>query len=393
MIINNVSVIDKKDCTGCGVCHDVCSFQAIEFREDEEGFLYPSIDKNRCTNCGKCLKKCQINYDEDTSTQKLCYIAYNKNDVESEKSTSGGVFPLITKYVLEKKGYICGAIIRNNDIFHIISNDNNDLQLMQGSKYGQSNLKNIYNEIKDKLNRNILCLFSGTPCQVNGLKIFLGKEYDNLICVDIVCHGVPNNKLLKDDLSHYGTKYNVLSFREKTKNNGTLYRMQLKDTENNTIKKVYSTDSLYFNAFMNSVSLRESCYRCKFAKMSRVGDVTLGDSAYSKNYSQLDPSKIVSLVLINNAKGNKVWKQISCDINYFEGDFEKEIRENKQLNRPSLRPNLRDEFYKDYYEKDYVSVCSKYKKKITSVSKIKRYVKSFIPIKYKLFIKKKLRRK
>ena len=197
--MENISKLNKNNCTGCRMCEQICPVNAIKMIENKEGFIEPVIDKTKCINCGLCSKRCpQLNEIKREDYKMEVYAAKNKNIEEQKSSSSGGVFSVLANYVLENNGIVFGCAFNDNLIAeHIGIEDKNELYKLRGSKYVQSNTKNTFKDVKENLENSRMVLYSGTPCQIAGLKQFLGKEYDNLYTVDLVCHGVPSPKLFK----------------------------------------------------------------------------------------------------------------------------------------------------------------------------------------------------
>ena len=220
--INNIDILNKHyKCCGCRACEQVCPKNAIKIIENEEGFWEPKVDYKLCVNCGICTKTCpQLNRREENNFSQLAYAVKNKNLEERKMSSSGGVFSLLAKYVLEKKGSVYGVAFNSNlEAEHIRITSPNDLYKLRGSKYVQSNTNNSYSKVKKDLENNLLVLYSGTSCQIEGLKRYLNKEYENLFTIDLVCHGVPSQKLFKKYLNYLEEKYNskVIDYKFRAK--------------------------------------------------------------------------------------------------------------------------------------------------------------------------------
>lgn len=308
------TVAKTKNCTGCGACFNACPTKAIEMRADAEGFLFPCINEEQCTNCGLCLKICPAEHPLYEHLEKpACYAAAAEDELRSQCS-SGAVFPLLAEVFLQRGGYVSGAAFdENNHVCHIVTNDVEGLQKMQGSKYVQSNTGHCFSEIKKLLKENKSVLFSGTPCQVAGLRAFLQKDYENLLTVDIVCHGAPSplvfEKYTEDLLNKEDEKVLAVNFRDK-KNGWESYCLTVK-----TNYDTYSTSrlkNLFIRAFLENLILRKSCAQCPFARFPRQGDITLGDFWKVEKFSaKLNDGRGTSLVLINSAKGKKYFNDIS----------------------------------------------------------------------------------
>lgn len=388
---NTIKVVLKTECCGCGACVQKCPKNAIKMKEDIEGFLYPEIDTKKCINCGLCKKICPaINYKiDDIQNFPKAYAVKNKNMKDILKSSSGGVFILLAKYVINKQGIVYGAAYdENNNVNHIAIDKEEDLIKLQGSKYVQSNINTIYNDVKKNLNAKKLVLFSGTPCQIKGLKNFLMKDFINLLTCDIVCHGVPSQKLFKVYLSYlekkYGKKIKNYDFRNKEKKGwGLIAKITFID---NSVKYINSDFDPYYSNFLNCNTYRESCYNCKFATTKRDSDITLADywgilSIHNEFYDE----KGVSLILVNSYKGEELIKQIKNNICIIKTDLNYAITRNKNLKQPSIRPEKRSRIYKNINilsNDDFIKNNLQYK--VT----IKKIIKILVPNKLKKYIMK-----
>ena len=319
--MNNINGVleEKNKCFGCRACVNICPVNAISMQEDEEGFFYPVVNTEKCTNCGLCKKSCpSLNksdvYNENTKEPE-CY-ALMADDETRLVSSSGGAFSLFADWILEQGGYVCGVAFVEQKVQHIIINNKDDMYKLRGSKYVQSDTNTVYKEIKTLLIQNKLVLFTGTPCQVAGLNTYLGKKYDNLYTIDLICHGVPPQKvfdmyldetLQKDDIFEHA------NFRDK-KAGWTVYL-----TTTTTTGKRYYADSLhndmYLQAFLNNMCLRPSCGTCPYTSTQREADITIGDFwAIERFDKSLNDNKGTSVVLLNNTKGQDILRKIQDKI-------------------------------------------------------------------------------
>ena len=300
----NISqIIDN--CTGCAACFNICPSNAIEMEENKEGFLEPIIVQEKCTNCGLCKKVCPVLNLKYLNNVPDCY-AYMADDKIRLKSSSGGAFFVLANEFIKNGDYVSGAIwTKDWKVKHIVSKNFEDIEKMQKSKYSQSEIGTIYKEIKTLLEGNKKVLFTGTPCQIAGLKSYLRKEYDNLFCVDIVCHGVPSPKVLKKYLNeNYDiAKIRNIDFKDKTING---WGSNLKiDCENNTLACRYDKNSFYC-LFSKLVINRLACSSCIFSKIPRQGDMTIGD--FWGIQKKFNDELGTSLLLVNNSKGEYLLK-------------------------------------------------------------------------------------
>lgn len=381
----------KKDCTGCRACEQKCPKNAIQMVEDEEGFLYPKVDKEKCINCGICKNICpQINnVKNDKEKNTIIYGIKPKNDDASKKSTSGGIAYLISKKIIQENGIVVGCAYDNEmNANHICVENVEDLEKIRGSKYVTSNTNSTFTQIKESLNQGKKVFFTGCPCQVAGLKKYLGKDYENLITADIVCHGVPSQKIFKKYLNwleeKIGDKIINYTFRNKEKVGWGLGFCAKIDTKNKTIYKNADFDP-YYTAFLNGKIYRECCYSCKYANVNRIGDITLADfwgiEKFDKN--MYTPNG-VSLVFANNEKGKNIIENISENIEIKEYTQDQATKYNLNLVQPTKRPEDRDIIYKQLDEINFDEYSKKY---LLPKNKVKIIIKNLIPKKIKLLYK------
>lgn len=389
--MKNINELDKNNCTGCRMCEQICPVKAIEMVENKEGFIEPKVNEEKCINCGLCFKRCpQLNDVKNNRLDEIkVYAAKNKNIEEQKESSSGGIFSILANYVLENNGIVYGCAFNSNLIAEQISIESKEeLYKLRGSKYVQSNTQNTFTEAKKDLENNRLVLYSGTPCQIAGLKAFLNKDYDNLITVDLVCHGVPSPKLFKKYLEYLEKKYKSrvinYEFRNKEKNGWGLTSKVVFDNG----KKIYINANLdaYYKSFLKSYTYREVCYNCKYANSNRISDITLADYwGIQKQIPEFYDKQGISAMLINTKKGFEFFKQLKQNMIAKESNIYSVIKENHNLEYPSERVNLRENVYQNIDEKkfeNYIKEDLKYKKEL------KDQIKKFIPTNIKKIIKK-----
>lgn len=328
-------VLDKKeDCCGCEACLNICPVKCITMEYDEEGFRYPKIDKSRCINCHLCEKICPINskYKSDNKSY-LVFGATNKNIKNLKNSTSGGVFFELGKLIIEKyNGVVFGVKFTGKDnAIYDYAEDISKLKEFMGSKYVQAKVGNMYKIAKDFLDSGRVVLFSGTPCQISGLYSFLGKRYDNLYTVDLVCEGVPSEKILNVFKKHYEKKYHseIVDIKFRNKRFGWKYSGFLIVFANN--KKVYipRIEISYMNIMYGFLDMRPSCYNCHFRELNSGSDFKLADF-WEVNNSQNSQYDFygVSHLLINNSKAKELFDNIKDKFWLYESS----IKEIKNLN-------------------------------------------------------------
>lgn len=378
-----MDIITNK-CTGCGMCEKLCPKNAISLRENKEGFLEPFIDNKKCINCGLCKKRCPQNSDVELEKYKQKVYAVNSKNKEIIKnSSSGGIFGVIANYVLENGGLVCGAAYDDNLVVkHIFIDNTEKLTKIQESKYVQSNTLFTFSECKKYLENNKKVLYCGTPCQIAGLKKYLNKDYDNLITIDLICHGVTSPLLFKKYIDYLEKKYKdkiqEYHFRTKDKNGWSL--------ENKIVfknKQIYNSCKLdkYYTAFLSGNYYREACYECKYANDRRIGDITIGDfwgiELFHKDFTNYKDG--VSAVIINSKKGQQIFNSIKKNINYVESSIDKVKKKNHNLNMPTIRQNCRNDVYKNIHNENYI-------KKELKIP-FKNVLKSFIPSSIKDSIK------
>ncbi|MBP3749799.1 MAG: polysaccharide pyruvyl transferase family protein [Ruminobacter sp.] len=299
-------------CTGCSACASICPTGAIKMSVDREGFYAPVFNKELCTNCKLCTKVCPIKECHFNNAADTAYAVMIKDEKIRLSCSSGGVAYALSKYVIDNDGYVCGCINQNFETFHeIISKDNLYLfDKLKGSKYVQSDIRDVFKRIKILLRDKKLVLFIGTGCQVAGLKNYLIKPYANLITVDFICHGVPSPKVLTDYCDMLKQKYysaTTYSTRDKVDGWQGHHEFNLFDDNGENIFRENGKFNLYIRSFLANYINRKSCSRCKFAQVQRVSDITVGDFWKIRKYNKkFDDKKGTSLVLCNSEAGQKI---------------------------------------------------------------------------------------
>lgn len=362
-----ISVFDKKEnCCGCTACKSICPTKAIKMFSNEEGFLYPQIDQSLCIDCGLCRKVCPFINQVDTSenySEPIVYAVKHKNNNIRKTSTSGGVYTAISDYSLKNSGSVYGAKFDDNfNVIHSKATTHEGREKFKGSKYVQSDLKDIFKDIQYELNNGKDVLFTGTGCQAAGLKNFLNKTHtksEKLIVNDIICHGTPSPLLWKDYLNFIQVDNKLVdySFRYKEKGwRGYNVKAQFENgkVEINTLRLKSFTV-----LFGSDMALRPSCYNCPFANIKRPSDIMIGDFwGIEKTIPEIDDNKGISLVLISTPKGKAVYDKIRGELEDWESDIKACLQPN--LIKPTKMPDKREEFWHDYFEKGFDFVAKKY---------------------------------
>lgn len=363
-----IRLCSEDECNGCEACANICPHMAISMKPDIRGFIHPFIDEEKCVGCGLCKKVCSIeNLTTHRNPVRAVYAAWNRNQDIRLASSSGGIFTLLADNVLKAKGVVYGAALMDDSVQHIRIDSRDGISELRGSKYVQSRMSETYKHIRDDLKNGKQVLFSGTPCQVSGLRNYLGEEYTNLICIDIICHGVPSPMVFKDYLAWLRKKQNSqvrsLSFRYK-KPGWTVFSMKA-DYENGAsyINSKFRDPYLYFfSSGGGDLTLRDSCHQCQFTSPERTGDITLGDfwQYDAEKLSQRGSEKGVSLVLINTGKGEAVFEEIKELICFEESTVALAHKSNQSLSKPWPKPKIKDQFWDDYFELGFAGVADKY---------------------------------
>ena len=359
--------IKKKDCCGCSTCAQRCPCGCIEMVFDEEGFRYPRINKTQCVNCGICDRVCPIinKVSNNNTESKKVYIAYADSDVVRMNSSSGGIFALLAEKCIEERGAVCGAAFSDSfDVYHTIVEKKEDIAKLQGSKYVQSQIENVFKDVNERLEKGQEIIFSGTPCQVMGLKTYLQKEYANLLTVDILCHGVPSVKLWKKYLAEqeqaHGSAVQQAFFRHK-KYGWKKYSVLLEFSNNTTYERIFNEDP-FMQMFLSNISLRPSCYNCHFKGIPHSSDITLGDCWGIEHHSpEMDDNKGTSVVLLNTDKGVQKFGQIYPNIKCKTCSLDDAIPSDSESRRSVREHPNREKFFKNINKKN-INELKKYLK-------------------------------
>lgn len=336
-----IQIVDKEKCCGCAACQLRCPTHCIHMVADNEGFLYPVVDEKKCVDCGLCEKVCQMLKPYDDKEPKASFAAYSLNDTIRSQSSSGGVFFELVKLVIkEKKGVVFGA--RFDEAWQVKIDDAETIEeakLFMGSKYVQANVGDSYQKAGKFLKAGRFVLYSGTPCQISGLHHFLRVSYDNLLTVDVSCHGVPSPKvwnLYLTEICGCINKINGISFRSK-KEGWKNFHFQL-SFESKTGRFFTSSrhwDNPFMKAFLCDLILRPSCSECRAKHGSSNSDLTIADFwGIEKEKASFDDDKGTSLVLVNTEKGQQIISRIEIrkeNVDYMRAiEFNNGLKKNSQ---------------------------------------------------------------
>ncbi|AGF54980.1 coenzyme F420-reducing hydrogenase, beta subunit [Clostridium saccharoperbutylacetonicum N1-4(HMT)] len=359
---------DKKHCSGCSGCYNICPKECIEMQQDEEGFLYPRIDEKKCIKCNLCSKVCPYNNDnEDNDIEKPKAFACIHKDIEVvKKSTSGGAFTAIAESICKEEYVIFGAALNENvRVVHKYIADIKDIDLFRSSKYVQSDISKSLKDVKTFLDKGKKVIFTGTPCQIAGIKSFLRKDYENLITIDLVCHGVPSPLVFEKYKEYmekiHNSRIKHVNFRDKTKK-WDEHNMTIK-FENGAIYTKRGVDDAFEVGFYKHLYHRPSCHQCPFSRIPRVGDFTLGDLwGIDDIIPQINDKKGISLLLFNTKKSEAFVKEIKERAKLIEINLNDAVANNKNLIKCTEESPNRIEFMNDMQIMKYSQLKEKYLK-------------------------------
>ena len=414
-MVKHILIKEKENCCGCSACAERCPKQCISMREDEEGFLYPLIDETICIDCGLCENVCPVINQSEVKKPIVVFAAKNPNDEIRMKSSSGGVFTLLAEKIISEGGVVFGAKFSADwNVVHCFTENIEGLEGFRGSKYVQSAIGNSYKQTENFLKNGRKVLFSGTSCQIAGLKNYLHKTYNNLFTVDVICHGTPSPSVWRqylDSIIHpkgVVGKNSVslslneipvlsgISFRDKStgwkKYGFVLRKRSAYGADKNTVSSPLNDSfsfvketldvNVYMQGFLHNLYLRPSCFYCPSKKGKCGSDITLGDFWGIQNYHpEIDDDCGVSCVLLNTEKGRQIYESLGV-LNY-SCTYEEILRGNPSLEHSVTKPKQSTAFWKRFGNEDFsVIVYSLIKSMQPSfLRRIVRKIKSIVKIK------------
>lgn len=321
-----IELYDKADCTGCSACANICPRGCITMKADSEGFLYPDVNIDMCVDCGLCEEVCPMMNKPMPHDIKGVYGAKNKDDSVRFTSSSGGMFTLFAEDILNRGGIVVGAALdENHTVKHCIVNSIDELPKLRGSKYVQSIIGDTYTKVREYLRAGKTVLFSGTPCQIAGLKRFLIKPFSNLITIDVVCHGVPSPMVYRKHLAEIASKAGepITCVRFRDKSNGWKQGETLFFTEH-TRAGAPKRQEPFMRLFLNNITIRSSCSDCAFNNKRSLADITIADYwGIDKQFPEFDDDKGVTLVIVNTESGKAIFESIKNKAEVITTDFAK----------------------------------------------------------------------
>ena len=345
-----VAVDNPFDCCGCGACSTICPTNSIKMEADSEGFLYPTIDSTTCVLCGLCVKCCPIlNTSSKPLKTQLAFIAQNKNNVLRQHATSGGVFGAIAEEVISRGGIVFGAQFDEQyNVIHTSAENREKLEAFYSSKYVQSNTNNTFAMVKYWLQMNRFVCYSGTPCQIEGLRHFLNQEYDNLLLVDVVCRGVPSPLIWKEYCRMQCEKEysapEAVWFRDKSQYGYQYTQMRFKFPHKNIFLGGVDCNP-YLRSFFENVNVRPSCFECRFRSRYRNSDLTLWDCLDIRQFSKTMDINGTTRVLVHNLKGEAFFNSIRANLIYEAVDCDKVAENVQEMKKNKVISPLRSHFF------------------------------------------------
>lgn len=362
----------KNNCCGCGACVFQCPVDAIRMTPDSKGFIYPEIDQEKCIDCGRCRKSCAFHNRNNDGTDQASVIATyalkHKDPDVLKNSTSGGAFTAFSDLVLERGGVVFGAVMNEQlKVVHTCARTREERNAMRGSKYVQSDLNSTFPQIKDLLKQGTEVMFVGMPCQVDALKSYLSKEdTSKLLLCDLVCKGVPNQKLFCDYCAYVekktGEKLIGYIFRDKRNDKDSSWGSSACNLyANGREDNISFLAQIHRYVFGTAIALRPSCYHCKYTNLHRTGDLTIGDFWGIKHISpEMYDQRGVSLVMLSTQKAQMFFDQVKSSSNYQEVTVQDAVSGQPRLRQPVEEPPVRQMFWTEYHNNGYEAAIKRH---------------------------------
>lgn len=352
-----VNICSTAECTGCFACQNICPKEAITMQIGKNGHIFPSVQEEKCIRCNLCKKICPVLNPLSLNEPVQTLAAWATDEEEHKTSTSGGIASVLTRYILSDGGVVYGAVVTNHQILHKRVSTQEEAFKLKGSKYVHSHIEYAFREVKQDLDNGLTVLFVGTPCQIAGLKAYVGNQDRNLYTVDLICHGVPSQKLFFNYLKAKGIEQESvtnLRFRDENGFNLKIY------SEENTVYEKNEIQDLYYMGFNENLFFRDSCYQCTYAQTKRVGDLTIGDfwGLGSEIPFQEESKGNVSVILQNTEKGRNLLAKVQPYLKVVPRTLEEAVKGNYNLQKPSQSTH-KDAFAKDYEKSDLIHAMKK----------------------------------
>lgn len=403
-----INIIDKAKCCGCSACVQRCPKQCISMIEDKQGFLYPIIDTTSCIDCGLCEKVCPMLNPSLAKEPLQVFAAKNKNEEQRLRSSSGGIFILLAEHIIEQGGVVFGARFNQKwEVEHCYAETLEELRPLMRSKYVQSKTGNTFKQAEDFLKQGRLVMFTGTSCQIASLKRFLRKEYDNLLAIDFICHGVPSPGIWRKYLEEIKSSQNKaagkntvltlsiksaplitdINFREKQhegyswKKYGFVVRSKSssKSDKNSVLLSDIFYENIYMRGFLSNLYLRPSCYKCTAKGGTSDSDLTIADFwGIQKFHPEFDDDKGISLVFVHTNKGKTVIERLNTKINVLESNMAEAIESNPSYFKSVSVPEKYSLFWRTFTKSESVLLSVEAVMKLSIKDRIKRKIKTYL---------------
>lgn len=355
-----INIQNKEGCCGCKSCEQICPKNCVSMKVDNEGFWYPIVNKELCVDCGLCEKVCPELLRKEPITPIVCYACYTSDEQVRLKSSSGGVFTLLAEYVIAQQGVVFGAKFDDQwNVVHSYTDSISGLSEFRGSKYVQSDIGSSFIQVRAFLQQGRKVLFSGTPCQVSGLNLYLKKNYENLLTMDFICHGVPSPKVWTKYLNSEFNSIHDINFRAKTLgwDKFSLNINYLGERKYN----VYHWNNPYMRGFLKDLYLRPSCHKCKSKSLASYSDITVGDFWGIDNVlSGFSDNKGVSCILVNSSKMVRILEGLKAKMTIRQVEYESIVVNNKSLVISAKPHRKRAAFFEKIDVKDICLLLTQY---------------------------------